>query len=46
MGVSKADRPDHPRAAERFNEEQATYAVRGDGLAWMCDQVFVGGFEK
>jgi excinuclease ABC subunit C len=27
--VSKADRPDHPRAAERFNEEQATYAVRG-----------------
>jgi excinuclease ABC subunit C len=29
--VSKADRPDHPRAAERFNEEQATYAVRGDG---------------
>src|ERR687886_134866 len=29
--VSKADRPDHPRAAERFNEEQATYAVRGEG---------------
>src|SRR5919199_283209 len=27
--VSKADRPDHPRAADRFNEEQATYAVRG-----------------
>jgi excinuclease ABC subunit C len=27
--VSKADRPDHPGAAERFNEEQATYAVRG-----------------
>jgi len=27
--VSKADRPDHPRAAERFNEEKATYAVRG-----------------
>ena len=27
--VSKADRPDHPRAAERFNEEQATYVVRG-----------------
>jgi len=27
--VSKADRPDHPRSAERFNEEQATYAVRG-----------------
>ena len=29
--MTKADRPDHPRAAERFNEEQATYAVRGDG---------------
>ncbi|MFL6730255.1 MAG: excinuclease ABC subunit UvrC [Sphingomicrobium sp.] len=29
--MSKADRPDHPRAAERFNEDQATYAVRGDG---------------
>jgi len=27
--VTKADRPDHPGAAERFNEEQATYAVRG-----------------
>ena len=27
--MSKADRPDHPRAAERFNEEQATHAVRG-----------------
>ena len=27
--MSKADRPDHPRAAERFNEDQATYAVRG-----------------
>jgi excinuclease ABC subunit C len=27
--VTKADRPDHPRAAERFNEEQATYAVQG-----------------
>jgi excinuclease ABC subunit C len=27
--VSKADRPDHPRAAERFNEAQATFAVRG-----------------
>jgi excinuclease ABC subunit C len=27
--VSKADRPDHPGAAERFNEENATYAVRG-----------------
>jgi len=29
--MSKADPPEHPRAAERFNEEQATYAVRGDG---------------
>jgi len=27
--VTKADRPHHPGAAERFNEEQATYAVRG-----------------
>src|SRR5438874_8780670 len=31
MDRTPADRPDHPRAAERFNEEQATYAVRGDG---------------
>ena len=29
--MSKADRPDHPRAADRFNEDQASYAVRGDG---------------
>jgi excinuclease ABC subunit C len=29
--VSKADRPDHPRAAERFNEDQATYTVKGGG---------------
>ncbi|HET9813964.1 MAG TPA: excinuclease ABC subunit UvrC [Sphingomicrobium sp.] len=27
--MSKADRPDHPRAADRFNEERATYAVQG-----------------
>jgi excinuclease ABC subunit C len=27
--VSKADRPDLPGAQERFNEDQATYAVRG-----------------
>jgi len=27
--VTKADRPDQPNSAERFNEEQATYAVRG-----------------
>ncbi len=29
MDRTRADRPEHPRAAERFNEEQATYAVRG-----------------
>jgi len=29
MDRTPADRPDHPRAQERFNEEQATYAVRG-----------------
>ncbi len=29
MGVSKADRPDHPKAKERFLEEKATEAVRG-----------------
>jgi excinuclease ABC subunit C len=29
--VSKADRPDHPKAKERFNEDAATYAVRGEG---------------
>ena len=27
--MSKADRPDLPGAQERFNEDQATYAVRG-----------------
>jgi excinuclease ABC subunit C len=27
--VSKADRPDHPRDKARFNEEAATYALRG-----------------
>jgi excinuclease ABC subunit C len=27
--VSKADRPDHPGSSDRFNEDQATYAVRG-----------------
>ena len=31
MDRTPADRPDHPRAAERFNEDQATYAVRGEG---------------
>jgi len=32
MDRTPADRPDHPRAQERFNEEQATYAVRGADL--------------
>ena len=27
--MSKADRPDHPRASERFNEDKATFALRG-----------------
>src|SRR5687767_8926007 len=31
MDRTPADRPDHPRAAERFNEDKATYAVRGSG---------------
>ncbi len=29
--MSKADRPDHPKSKERFNEDAATYAVRGEG---------------
>ena len=29
MDRTPADRPEHPRAAERFNEDQATYTVRG-----------------
>jgi excinuclease ABC subunit C len=29
MDRTPADRPDHPRASERFNEENATYSVRG-----------------
>jgi len=29
MDRTPADRPHHPRDAERFNEDQATYAVRG-----------------
>jgi len=29
MDRTPADRPDHPGAQERFNEDQATYAVRG-----------------
>ena len=31
--MSKADRPDHPHAAERFNEDKATYTVQGGGTA-------------
>jgi excinuclease ABC subunit C len=30
--VTKADRPDQPNSANRFNEDQATYAVRGEGI--------------
>src|SRR3989337_1534150 len=29
MDRTPADRPEHPRAAERFSEEKATYTVRG-----------------
>ncbi len=29
--MSKADRPDQPNAASRFNEEKAAYVVRGEG---------------
>src|SRR3982750_302842 len=32
MDRTPADRPDHPGASERFNEDQATYAVRGEGV--------------
>src|SRR3954464_7186809 len=31
MDRTPADRPDQPNAADRFNEDQATYAVRGEG---------------
>jgi excinuclease ABC subunit C len=31
MNRTPANRPAHPHAAERFNEDQATYAVRGEG---------------
>ena len=33
MNRTPADRPEHPGAAERFNEEKATYAVQGGGDA-------------
>lgn len=29
MNRTPADRPEHPRAAERFNEDSATFTVRG-----------------
>lgn len=29
--MPKAGRPDQPNSASRFNEEKATYAIRGDG---------------
>src|SRR5215213_2958452 len=29
MDRTTADRPDHPGAEDRFNEEKATYALRG-----------------
>ena len=29
--MSKADRPDHPGSSDRFNEDAATYTVRGEG---------------
>ena len=31
MDRTPADRPDQPGASERFNEDKATYAVRGTG---------------
>jgi len=31
MDRTTADRPDHPGAGDRFNEEKATYALRGSG---------------
>ena len=31
MDRTPADRPEHPQAADRFNEDQATYAVKGSG---------------
>jgi excinuclease ABC subunit C len=33
MDRTPADRPEHPRAAERFSEEKATYTVQGGGEA-------------
>src|SRR5918997_1432599 len=33
MDRTPADRPEHPGAADRFNEEQATYAGQGGGEA-------------
>ena len=33
MNRTPADRPEHPRASERFNEDKATYTVQGGGDA-------------
>jgi excinuclease ABC subunit C len=33
MNRTPADRPEHPRASERFNEDKATYTVQGGGEA-------------
>lgn len=33
MNRTPADRPEHPRASERFNEEAATTTVQGGGEA-------------
>lgn len=33
MNRTPADRPDHPRANERFHEDSATYTVQGGGEA-------------
>jgi len=33
MNRTPADRPEHPRSAERFNEDQATFTVQGGGEA-------------
>ncbi|WP_205481818.1 excinuclease ABC subunit UvrC [Sphingomonas arenae] len=33
MNRTPADRPEHPRAAERFNEDKATFTVKGGGEA-------------
>ena len=39
--MSKADRPDQPNSASRFNEESQTYAVRADGQLLTCEPATV-----